>query len=434
MKKEKRFPGWLAKCMLLISVLFLEMILPGRVSHAAPAHCPYDINCSIWYTKLTKDQQLLLDRMYDACWEGKKEVDVPANLSDSLIWGAEVCLREEMGELCSYGGITLEEPYKVGARDNHRKIQIFYETPYVSQKPFIDRISKTAAGFHDIYDVYEYICRNVDYYYENDHIIFLRANAYDVMKTGKAVCAGYAHLMTVLCHFAGIECSYVVGDGLGDGDLGNHAWNVVRINGKYTYVDSTWDDYGDHAGYQWFGLSGEEMNRPLNEMSRWWVPACVSLKTSDSGERTGSDSDRPVASGKYGRNSYDVYDMELSWDEAEKFCRNKGGHLVSLRDTHEMAFVGQLTRRSGKDQFWIGLQRGDNNRWTWTDGSRYFYSKWDVGQPDNYQNCEDCVRFSNKTLVFGDWIQHEFRWVDTASAGDSAVPLSTFGFICEIEH
>lgn len=39
--------------------------------------------------------------------------------------------------------------------------------------------------------------------------------------------------MTALCHFAGYRCSYV--------SSVTHAWNIVQINGQYTYLDATWD-------------------------------------------------------------------------------------------------------------------------------------------------------------------------------------------------
>ena len=54
---------------------------------------------------------------------------------------------------------------------------------------------------------------------------------------GKGVCAGYAFALQYLLMRAGIQSYYVVGIA---GE--NHAWNLAKIDGKWYYVDATWDD------------------------------------------------------------------------------------------------------------------------------------------------------------------------------------------------
>ena len=39
-----------------------------------------------------------------------------------------------------------------------------------------------------------------------------------------------------------MECIIVYGQANGSGGYGDHAWNIVKIDGKYCHVDSTWDD------------------------------------------------------------------------------------------------------------------------------------------------------------------------------------------------
>ncbi len=51
-----------------------------------------------------------------------------------------------------------------------------------------------------------------------------------------AVCAGYAAAYRYLMNLAGVYCYTVTSHKL------NHAWNVVRIDGEYYHVDTTWDD------------------------------------------------------------------------------------------------------------------------------------------------------------------------------------------------
>jgi hypothetical protein len=58
----------------------------------------------------------------------------------------------------------------------------------------------------------------------------------------KAVCDGYARLFKSLCKHAGIQCIVVAGKAKTflDERLEPHAWNAVRLDGKWQLVDPTW--------------------------------------------------------------------------------------------------------------------------------------------------------------------------------------------------
>jgi kyphoscoliosis peptidase len=72
-----------------------------------------------------------------------------------------------------------------------------------------------------------------------------------VLRTGLSVCEGFASLFERLCQVVGIECckitgyskafGYSIGDKLTQTD---HAWNTIKIGGKWFYVEATWG-----AGY-----------------------------------------------------------------------------------------------------------------------------------------------------------------------------------------
>lgn len=68
-----------------------------------------------------------------------------------------------------------------------------------------------------------------------------------VLLTRKAVCDGYATLFTRLASLTGLESEKIEGmakttlDDLGNDRLeSNHAWNTVKIDGKWRLVDATW--------------------------------------------------------------------------------------------------------------------------------------------------------------------------------------------------
>ncbi|CAF0707244.1 unnamed protein product [Brachionus calyciflorus] len=71
--------------------------------------------------------------------------------------------------------------------------------------------------------------------------------ANNVFNTGLAVCQGYANLYSTLCEMMGLECRTISGFAKGIGykvgdtfNSTNHAWNAIKINEKWFYVDSTW--------------------------------------------------------------------------------------------------------------------------------------------------------------------------------------------------
>ena len=79
-------------------------------------------------------------------------------------------------------------------------------------------------------------------------------NAYGALVEGKAVCEGYAEAFQYLLQKAGIQSFIITGSssnpatGIPEG----HAWNAVRIDGRYYHVDVTWDDQGENIFYAYF--------------------------------------------------------------------------------------------------------------------------------------------------------------------------------------
>jgi transglutaminase/protease-like cytokinesis protein 3 len=101
--------------------------------------------------------------------------------------------------------------------------------------------------------IYNWITDNVSYdrYFrkrlEGDTTLYQEPNNVVIRK--KAVCIGYAKLLKEMCRLCHIESHIVDGITKSNGsflDNDEHAWNVVKINDNWCFLDATWgagDDF-----------------------------------------------------------------------------------------------------------------------------------------------------------------------------------------------
>ncbi len=104
---------------------------------------------------------------------------------------------------------------------------------------------------HDrIAAAYEYICDHVAYDYGNlyNDNYMLKYTAYAALKKGTSVCQGYSVLLYRLALELGIDSRIITGIG----NNGNHAWNIIKLKGKYYNADSTWDETNKPSYYRYF--------------------------------------------------------------------------------------------------------------------------------------------------------------------------------------
>lgn len=66
---------------------------------------------------------------------------------------------------------------------------------------------------------------------------------YGALIDHKCVCEGYAKALKYLANEAGISCEIIKGSATNStGVTEKHAWNCVKVDGKWYYMDITWDD------------------------------------------------------------------------------------------------------------------------------------------------------------------------------------------------
>lgn len=145
---------------------------------------------------------------------------------------------------------------------------------------YLSSLDADATEYGKVKAAYEYIIRSTDYSLESPQ----NQNIQSVFIDHLSVCAGYARAFQYLLHKAGVFCAYVEGETDGS-DAESHAWNLVRIDGVYTFVDPSWgdptyrEDETDAAIlpiiYDYLCLTSEEMLRTGHiPDSAYYLPDC----------------------------------------------------------------------------------------------------------------------------------------------------------------
>lgn len=141
------------------------------------------------------------------------------------------------------------------------------EQQYVAVSAIADEIiAEDMSEIEKVRAIHDWLIHNVKYDYvgvENNIIPAVEHKLEGVLVERTAVCDGYAKAFRALCEKAGMSCFLIYGTGASGI---SHAWNVVKVDGKWYQIDTTWDDTEANARklldtyYEYFLLSDEKMS------------------------------------------------------------------------------------------------------------------------------------------------------------------------------
>lgn len=115
------------------------------------------------------------------------------------------------------------------------------QTQEVAVQKKVDQIVKTIikpsmTEFEKVKAINDYIVSNTTY---GTKTKASSHSAYALLMEGQAVCQGYALTTYKMLQQVGFDVKYVVGNVNGNEA---HAWNLVKVNGKWYHLDTTWND------------------------------------------------------------------------------------------------------------------------------------------------------------------------------------------------
>ena len=115
-------------------------------------------------------------------------------------------------------------------------------------------ITEETSDYDIIKQVYDYVCENVVYDYDNlnNEEYTLKFSAYAALVNKTAICQGYGTLIYRILNEVDVDTRFVAGF---DDNGVEHGWNLVEVDGTYYYIDATWDSGNEE--YEYF-LKGKE--------------------------------------------------------------------------------------------------------------------------------------------------------------------------------
>jgi len=160
---------------------------------------------------------------------------------------------------------------------------------------FLNSLEDGLSEYERTLAVYEYLIQTTDYDtsvmnkianglngLKDDEIIRSQTIA-SVFIDRKTVCSGYSKATQYLLNKVGIFCVYISGSARGQGD--NHAWNLVKIDGDYYFLDTTWGNpvsmnpaQEKRMTYNYFLLTSREISKSHTPNDMLVLPDCTATK------------------------------------------------------------------------------------------------------------------------------------------------------------
>jgi hypothetical protein len=246
---------------------------------------------SAGYFPAEASEEEVYQKLYRALVRGETSFDLGSGISPDDVATAVDRIHAENPEICwfnncSYRYSTLFFEFTAEPVDGFSTGELsgYYSELEAKANAVAREASKLQGDREKLKYVHDYLVSNCDYDMASKGSSAAKPahTAYGCLIDHKAVCSGYSKAFQLIAKKLGFECGRVSGNA---GE--SHAWNYVKLDGKYYWVDVTWDDptYDTSSKpmvadicQKYFLIDDELLYRSrTNDDDNPFVPVCTSL-------------------------------------------------------------------------------------------------------------------------------------------------------------
>lgn len=246
------------------------------------------------YSTLSSDDRALYTLMFAGISNHTDRISITSSTADN-VYDSYEAVRDDHPELfwvdAAYTRIGRDERsviafvphYTLGADDAEQERQVLEG----KADAFLATLDAGASEYDKALAIHDFVVENTTYdqtaYEAQDYSSYTNAyNLIGVLVDHTAVCEGYARTYQYLMQREGLYCAYVTGTATTALGTDNHAWNMVRIDGVYSFVDCTEDDPimvggPDIVDHTYFCVSTETLLYDHTPDKASSLPHCVTI-------------------------------------------------------------------------------------------------------------------------------------------------------------
>ena len=201
-------------------------------------------------------QEQVNEKIYKELAECKRKIVFDGVVSTEMVQNAVYGARYARPDIFWTGGFTVSTDYStttVECDSVHDLDEDALAEMKANMDKSLDEVVKEASGGSTDFDklllIHDKLIEICDYDHaaaeasESEDIGFA-GSSYGCLVEHMAVCEGYAQAFALAAQKMGFECGMVCGDAWIENDkrYEKHAWNYVKVDGEYYWLDVTWDE------------------------------------------------------------------------------------------------------------------------------------------------------------------------------------------------
>ncbi len=240
------------------------------------------------YSTLDDETKIVYNEVLDTILNQSEEVAV-STVDTKVLENAYKAVCADYGGLFWVSGYVYTQYTRGGSlvgMEFTPKYTMSYDERIATQEQIDESVEELLAGISRLDTdyakakyVFEILIQNVDY----DATMENNQNIISVFLSRATVCQGYACATQYLLNKLGVPCTIVTGTAEGE----SHAWNLVRLDGEYYYMDTTWgnsrylDDSSQmekYVNYSYLAVTSEEISRTHLLDNSFPLPECTAMQ------------------------------------------------------------------------------------------------------------------------------------------------------------